>query len=894
VPFSLGGSGRYPPTVFMASIARIALPFVPGDPWHHAVKRAIAWGQEQSIEMRDAIVLVPFAQHLPLARREWAKVGGWMPRIETTLTLARSLAPPGPIEAGQITFDAALDRLTARRMLRSQSAAVAWLRRDPRGFDRGVAALVQTAHAMARAAAATPSERRDLYWQRGRSLLAMKSGPGAMESLLARVAFEWAAAGARPATDVLFVSQPSAWIVVQAGGADALSEQLLAAASGQTPCLCLDTDVPIDEPFAAIAHHAETSLAVCTDFEDEAQRTAAVVLAELTRGAAPVALIAQDRLLVRRVRALLSRQNVPMLDETGWKLSTTRAGATVVGLLRAARASATSDDWLDWLKSCAPVWPRTTDVLSALPRLEQTLRRNGWVIAKSVNPALLEERPAALWQAASDVLQRFSERKLQRLTGWLGALSEALQACGAWQSLALDDAGRQVLAALHLQTPPAIDDADTMTMDEFGNWIDDTLEESVFRPESPVGFAEAPVVITPLERAMLRPFAAAVLAGTDEKHLGAAPLPHPLLRDGIAAELGIATGAARRDAETLAFAQLLRCPRVTLLRRVDDGGEPLAASPLLQRLSSAMQHAGREIEAAPDPATTLHVPRRVVPRPLPSAPSLLPAQLSASACEALRACPYRFYALHMLSLRESEELDDEVEKRDYGSWLHEVLHQFHLTRGEPLAADAEEARLHRIALDVQKEMSLDGATFLPYAATFARLAPRYVAWLHARDADGALWLDAELELTAKPEQWAGTEMRGRIDRVDSLPGEEGPVTQLIDYKTGSAQELRKKIKQPQEDTQLAFYAALMLQQSDAPGDVSAMYLALDESEGVKPIEHKDVERTAHQLIEGIGRDLAQLRSGAVMPALGEGRACEFCEARGLCRRDHWAASGSGA
>ena len=96
------------------------------------------------------------------------------------------------------------------------------------------------------------------------------------------------------------------------------------------------------------------------------------------------------------------------------------------------------------------------------------------------------------------------------------------------------------------------------------------------------------------------------------------------------------------------------------------------------------------------------------------------------------------------------------------------------------------------------------------------------------------------------------------------------------------------------DSAEAFYAALLAQQSEAAGDIAAMYLALDESEGtIKPIPHRDVERTALQLIEGIGRDLAKLRDGAVMPALGEGRACQFCEARGLCRRDHWLAEGNG-
>jgi len=879
-----------PPTV------RLPLEITLGDPWPGIVQRAVAWADEQSVVVRDAVVLLPFAQHLALARRAWARAGGWMPRIETTQTLARSLAPSEPAEAGQVTFDAALDRLTARRMLRSQSAAVAWARRDPRGFDQGVAALVDTAHAIARAAGAVAPAQRDAYWQRGRHLLGAPSGLGIIERLVARIAFEWAAASARPATDALYALKPSAWIIVQAGGADAYCEQLLAAAHPETPCLWLDTDVPVEAPFESIALQANVSVAVCTDFEAEAQRTAAIVLAHLAQGAAPVALIAQDRLLVRRVRALLSRQRVPMLDETGWKLSTTRSGATVVALLRAARAGASSDDWLDWLKSCGPAWARTTDAMSALPGLEQALRRKQWVAAKSVDAALLADRAALLWRAASDVLQGFGEQRVQRLTGWLGALRKALLACGAWKALEADDAGRQLLTALHLQSPPLPDDTEPMTMEEFGNWVDETLEGSVFRPESPLASADAPVIVTPLERAMLRPFAAVVLAGADEKRLGAAPSPHPLLSDALAAELGVGTSRSRQDTETRAFAQLFRCAEVTLLRRVDDGGEPLAASPLLQRLSLAMQHAGRgEIGAAPDPSIMLTVQRQGVPRPLPRAPSLLPALLSASACEALRTCPYRFFAMRMLSLRESEELDEDIEKRDYGSWVHKVLHRFHVTRSEPLAADAEEARLHRIALEVQKEMSLDDASFLPYSATFARLIPRYVAWLQARDREGAQWLDAEVELKARPTQWAGIEMHGVIDRVDSVPGPDGPVTELIDYKTGSAQELRKKLKQPQEDTQLAFYAALVAQQSEAAGDIAAMYLALDESEGlIKPIPHKDVERTALQLIEGIGRDLAKLRDGAAMPALGEGRACQFCEARGLCRRDHWSIEGNGA
>jgi ATP-dependent helicase/nuclease subunit B len=80
------------------------------------------------------------------------------------------------------------------------------------------------------------------------------------------------------------------------------------------------------------------------------------------------------------------------------------------------------------------------------------------------------------------------------------------------------------------------------------------------------------------------------------------------------------------------------------------------------------------------------------------------------------------------------------------------------------------------------------------------------------------------------------------------------------------------------------YAAL------EPQARTALYLALDESRAPEPIQHQaDVAATAAVLVEQVGHEMARLRAGAPLPALGEGAVCDFCEARGLCRRDHWAA-----
>ena len=864
------------------------------DPWQAIAGQADAWAMRHGIRVADAVVLVPFAQHLPLARHAWSRGAGWMPRIETSQTLARSLPPvagqqPG---VGQLRFDVALDGLHASLMLRRQSWAAAWARDDPRGFALAAASVVETAHALARAAACVPPALREAYWEQARSVLPLPlaggagsgAGAGTRERLLCRVALEWAAAAATPITDALFELRPSAWIVVQAGGIDPLIRRLLDHNAG-TPSLWIATDAfDADPPTTP----CRISVAVCDDFETEAQRAAATVLAHLNDGVQPVALIAQDRALVRRVRALLARQQVPLRDETGWKLSTTRAAASVHSLLNCARADTSSDEWLDWLKACcsdaAPSGPQR----GTLDALERAWRRAGVRSARLGDIDRLTPSAAALLRTSRQTVAPLAASGQRGLIAWLQLLDAALRGCGLRAQLAADEAGQQVLRVLHLDPATLLrtDAADVgaLSLAAFVDWVDASLEAASFVPSSDT---QPQVVITPLAQAMLRPFAAVVFPGADDKHLGAVAVALGLLSDAEAQALGVPGREVRRLAQAQAFAQILRAPSLSFLRRLDDNGDPLSISPLLAQLALTEARSGEPgLSAAADSRVTRTHAAAPVARPLPRAPDLLPERLSASACEALRACPYRFFALRLLRLQSIDELDTGVQKRDYGSWLHAVLHRFHLARSQPLSADEDAARLHAAAAEEASRAGLDAAEFLPYSASFARFVPRYLTWLHARDEDGAQWLDGERELTALPPEWAGTEMHGVLDRVDSVPGADGPLIQLIDYKTGQAAALRSIVRQG-EDTQLAFYAALMGAQGEAPGDIAASYVFLDESDKVVELPLPDVQVSAEQLVEGIGVDLSRLRLGAPMPALGEGRSCDFCDARGLCRKDDW-------
>ncbi|MFG6428575.1 PD-(D/E)XK nuclease family protein [Roseateles sp. LYH14W] len=832
--------------------------------WRRVAAVSADWLTVQDAPLRDAVLLLPFAQQLAPARRAFLARGGWLPVLSTTHSLASGLGPTPLAAPQQISGDAPVDALAADTLLAQQTWAQTLKREDPRAYRLALARLVETAHAFARAAGQRdPADRAAWFGAARRHLI--DDPIGGTERALTWVALEWAASDDRaPATDALFRHRPSAWIALQAGGPDPLAQALLTR--GDVPTLLLNADVDLDALAEPTAHVEE---ALCADFETLAQASAVAVLQHLAAGRAPVALIAQDRVVVRRVRALLGRQGVPLHDETGWTLATTPAASTLMALLRAALGGGAVDDWLAWLKLSA-------EPSAALEALEALCRRKRIRRAESLDA--MDKLPAqALWQSRRQALAPLTSSGRRPLVQWLFELKRAL---GPEPLVGLEG-GEGVLNALWLSRNPWPGSAHEAVLSDarldgagFLAWVGDVLEAGQFAPSDP---GHAPVVITPLVRAMLRPFGALVLPGADADTLGRGGRSLSLLSDVDAAALGLPTQAQQREAEAQAFAQALRVPILTLLRCTRAGAEPLPASPLIERLAAAARRAGRESPL--QPWVDERQPQAIAPQPVVRASvaaSLLPAALSASAVESLRRCPYQFFSRHLLGLQDADELEAEVEKRDYGTWLHAVLHRFHTERqpGDVTAQLRAAAKAESVGLDE--------ADFLPWHASFERLLPRYVLWLGGAELNGLAFADGELDRQCTPFDGAleALVLRGRIDRIDTT--DEGQRV-LLDYKTGSVASLKSKVAEPFEDTQMAVYALLM----DAAPDLSAAYLALDDPGGVVTVEHPDVVATAEVLREGLQTDLLLMLQGEPLAALGEGSACEHCEARGLCRRDDW-------
>ncbi len=803
------------------------------------------------------VVLVPYAQLMQQARMAWAAQGtaSFVPRFETTMNWANSLQAPldGPFEpaVSDIRMDAACDLLTAAGLLERAGLGT--------HKDLLAARLVESAWSVARLAAALPPAQRPEWGQRLSGLLAagMDAPLLALESAVGQIALAWASTSAYP-TDVLFGATGDLLLVLEGFQADPLTDALKAQWGGRAVTLRLvDDELPGTETLP--------NLQLAQDAEDEAQRATACVLARLGQGCLPVALVAQDRVLTRRVRAMLANKGVAVRDETGWKLSTTRSAAALMSLLRAATWDASTDAMLDWLKN-APVF-NTAAVTAAEIELRKTGVREWRSVSRAETASLTAS--AALAALAAPLLAPMQGGKPLML--WLRSLRAALQASKQWEALLSDTAGQAVMDALRLREGLENEFetfAARMSLRDFTAWVNQVLESASFTPEHP---PEAQVVILPLSQLLGRPMQAVVFPGADEVRLPVSPEPPGQWTPTQRELLGLPSRETLALAARAAWLYALQFHPVDVLWRNSEGGERLMPSGFVQALLLVP-----EVELAADVRVQRALTLQPTPMPAPIGQALPVTRLSASAYEDLRRCPYRFFAMRQLKLQAVEELDGELGKRDFGNWLHALLSHFHVALKQTPTTDASERVLmmNQAAERATREMALADSEFLPFAAAWPRVREGYLLWLSGHEATGAQFAEAEQwkEMPIGP-----LTLIGKIDRIDRLPDGQPLV---MDYKTESRSTTSDRINDPQEDTQLPFYAALL---SDDP--LSASYVNLGEKEPTKSYAQEDIVNLRDELIGSILSDMSRIAEGVRLPAIGEGKACDYCDARGLCRRD---------
>ncbi|WP_050469111.1 PD-(D/E)XK nuclease family protein [Herbaspirillum chlorophenolicum] len=619
------------------------------------------------------------------------------------------------------------------------------------------------------------------------------------------------------------------------------------------------------------------------DLEDAAVQSAQIVLRWLAQGKQEIAVVAQDRVTARRLRALLERAQVAVADETGWKLSTTRAAAVLAAWNDVVAARGETSALLDLLKSPF-VFPDDEAKADCVMRIEARLRRYNiageW---QAVQGALADTADGADQECVATLARQasqFTGRKT--LAAWCRAERAMIDALGMAAALRQDVAGEQCLLLLD---EIAAEQYGSPLQDEFSfaEWralLNLRLDATSYMPP----IADRRVVMLPLNGARLRRFDAVLVIGADAAHLPSPPQETLFFSNAVRRELGLATRASRQRQQLRDLAELLCVnDEVVLCWQTQQDGEPNPVSPWIQRLALKLAQEGlpalAEIQLPP-PQKTLPVQASAMPAPV--APELLPLKLSSSSYGSFLACPYQFFASRMLRVAVMDELSDMPEKRDYGSWLHEILTRYHETvRDEQTPSSARAPLLEAISAEIFNRALNQHPAALAYYARWQKVIPAYLLWAGEREAQGWHFVMGE-EALSHTLAWedGSIELYGRLDRVDENgQGERA----LLDYKTRPLASLRQKVKD-EDDHQLAFYGLLDDRRIDAAHYV-ALELGADKKTG--DAAAPDFPQRQQMLKQQIAATMQAVAHGAALPANGIESVCQYCDMRGLCRKGAW-------
>lgn len=613
-----------------------------------------------------------------------------------------------------------------------------------------------------------------------------------------------------------------------------------------------------------------------TGMENEAQAAAQAIVDWVAQGLQRIALVPQDRVVARRLRALLERAGIVVADETGWKLSTTRAATALHAWMELVASRGDPERLLDFLKSPFIVHPALSDPAQR-SALESAMVGAGVAAGWDALVHALDGQPQArsLVEAIAREATRYAARK--PVAGWVDATLAAFDALGSADAIAQDKAGAQVLEMLAALARDCERLEQPFSLNEWRVLLDLQMEQTVFvAPRD-----DRRVIMVPLNGSMLRAFDAVIVVGADAEHLPSRPAEVLFFANAVRRELGLDTRESRQRQQLREFASLLLgCPRVVLSWQARRDGESVAPSPWLQRLELAL-------EAARLPRLPRHVPQLAVAplaavpasMPAPAAPALLPSSLSASGYNSLVACPYQFFASRMLGLRAADELSELPEKRDYGDWLHQILKRYHeaLAQG-PVPRAERGALMARITDEVFGPVLARNPAALGFVSRWTAKRDAYVAWADGLEDEGWSFAFGE-ERRTRPLAWDGgsLELIGKLDRVDRNAED---AMMVLDYKTSKRNALQDRLKR-REDHQLPFYALLL-----EPAPVRAAYVAIDEASPTE-VEADELDAWREALHARLQGDMAAIAAGVPLHASGNASSCAWCEMRGLCRKGAW-------
>jgi DNA helicase-2/ATP-dependent DNA helicase PcrA len=260
------------------------------------------------------------------------------------------------------------------------------------------------------------------------------------------------------------------------------------------------------------------------------------------------------------------------------------------------------------------------------------------------------------------------------------------------------------------------------------------------------------------------------------------------------------------------------------------------------------------------------------PRGEPSLVPFLPRRggglaLSASDIETYRSCPLRYKFARVLRIPTEPTLGQR-----FGIVVHQVLERYHAAGGETLSQ-----LLDLFDTCWRRGGFRDGESERELRAKARAALERYHVRLHGQDSE-PVWFERQFSLRIGPHH-----LRGRVDRVDRLPGVGGQGVsasetdgseryELIDYKTSRP----RTAEQLRDDVQLSLYALAARESWQLEAASRAYYYVLDDLVVRLPGE-TDEERVTATVIE-VGEGIM----GQRFEPTPSRAACSICDFRIVC------------
>ena len=337
--------------------------------------------------------------------------------------------------------------------------------------------------------------------------------------------------------------------------------------------------------------------------EQEARAIDLQVRQWLLDGKQLIGIVTEDRRLARRVRALLERADISLLDSGGWALSTTSAAAVLERWLETIEEDFAHQPLLDVLKSpfMFPdedreqlenhVYRLEHDIIlrekiaRGLERYRSQIERRLQRLQTSWTQETADQLQAILTRLdeAAAPLRSYPNGKAEKPLVLLQALRDSLQQVGIWHAFESDQAGQRIIHEWQLLSDAASHCELEMNWIEFRAWLGAALERHDFRPVT----ADSPVLLLTLQQAQLGQFDALVIGACDREYLPSGAAKSPFFNDPVRQDLGLPVWPQRYAEQLQRFRRLLEgAPEVLLTWHQQENGETRMAAPWLEALQT--------------------------------------------------------------------------------------------------------------------------------------------------------------------------------------------------------------------------------------------------------------------------------------------------------------------